>query len=478
MLLSLAALPALAQTRRRRTKTKSPSRPAPPSDTWVQVNPANPRYLQLSSGAPFIPIGLNLLAPPASLPEDEAFALYESWLRELATNGGNFIRVWLSHPFWDVEHAASGQYDDSRARRIDRLLELCRTHKLRVKFTLEHFRTIGGGRQRWADKPLHHKDHGGPAASIADFFDSDASRAQFRRKIAWYQQRFGARPEIFGWELWNEADTVAGGDYFAFTEAILPAMRDAFPRNLVMQSLGSFDTPDKQERYRRLATLPGNDLAQVHRYLDLGASLDACKASMDVVAASAVREMLAFEPNRPVLLAETGAVEPRHAGPFALYKADREGILLHDSLFAPFFSGAAGPGHPWHWDSYIAPNNLWRHFGHFAAAVRGIDPAAEQFQPILVEQERLRLYALKGRRNVLIWVRDTRNTWQSELRDGAAPETLEDISLNIQQALPPRPMPTVTIYDPWTGKTSRSPLRRGLVPLPAFRRSLVLRVPL
>jgi hypothetical protein len=179
-----------------------------------------------------------------------------------------------------------------------------------------------------------------------------------------------------------------------------------------------------------------------------------------------------------VLLAESGAVEPRHAGPFKLYEKDKAGVILHDTLFAPFFAGAAGPGHAWHWDSYVAANNLWRHYRHFAEAVRGIDPAAEQFEPVYLEQDRLRIYALKGRKSVLIWVRDGANTWETELRDGRPPETLTGVSLDIQQALPPRPMPTVRIYDPWTGKTARAPLRKGVLPLPPFQRSLVLRVPL
>jgi hypothetical protein len=199
---------------------------------------------------------------------------------------------------------------------------------------------------------------------------------------------------------------------------------------------------------------------------------------MDAVAASAVRDILSFAPGKPVLLAESGAVEPRHTGPFKLYSADKEGVILHDTLFAPFFAGAAGPGHPWHWDSYIAANTLWRHFRHFAEAVRGIDPAAEQFEPLYLEQDLLRIYALKGRKNVLIWVRDRQNTWLSELRDGQPPALFEDLSLFIKDVLPPRPMPTVRIYDPWSGKTTRAPLRKGSVPLPPFRRSLVLRVPI
>src|SRR5262249_29725455 len=147
---------------------------------------------------------------------------------------GNYIRVWLSSPFWDVEHEKSGVYDEARARRIDRMLALCRQYNIHVKLTMEHFRSVGGGSQAWADKPLHNASNGGTAQSIADFFDGEASREQFRRKIAWYASRFGNQEIVYGWELWNEINAVRGGDYMSWTAAMLPELHRAFPLNLSM----------------------------------------------------------------------------------------------------------------------------------------------------------------------------------------------------------------------------------------------------
>ena len=109
--------------------------------------------------------------------------------------------------------------------------------------------------------------------------------------------------------------------------------------------------------------LPGNEVAQVHRYLDLGAKMDVCHAPMDIICSSAVEELLSYNTGKPVMLAETGAVEPSHSGPSKFYPIDTAGILLHDILFAPFFSGSAGCGMCWHWESYVDRNNLWYHFG-------------------------------------------------------------------------------------------------------------------
>ncbi|HOK44498.1 MAG TPA: cellulase family glycosylhydrolase [Bryobacteraceae bacterium] len=414
-----------------------------------------------------------MISPPGGRDEAAALRGMEEWLESLSSNGGNYIRVWLSHPFWDVEHERSGVYDAEKAKRIDRLLEMCRKRGIRVKMTMEHFRSIGDGRQQWADKPLHNKAHGGPAASIADFFDGEASRAQFRRKIRWYADRYGDDPIVYGWELWNEINAVRGGDYMAWTAVMLPELQRAFPRNLVMQSLGSFDTERVRDLYRRHSRMEGNTIAQVHRYLDLGAQLEVCHGPVDVLAADAIRELLSYDARRPVILAESGAVEPKHTGPFKLYKQDRDGILLHDVLFAPFFAGAAGPGQIWHWDVYVAANNLWWHFGRFAEAIRGIDPPAEKFEPVMIEHERLRINALKGRRTMLAWCRDSRNTWRSELEGGERPQVLRGVAVDLGAAAA---RGKARVYDPWTGKWSDAAVRNGKLELPAFSRSVVIRV--
>ncbi len=130
-LIILAALPALAGS----------------ADAFVRVSPRDHRYLELTDGTPYIPIGLNMISPPnAGANEEASLAGMDDWLTRLSSNGGNYIRVWLSSPFWAVEHDKSGVYDEDRARRIDKLLEMCRRLGIRVKLTMEHFRSIGGGR--------------------------------------------------------------------------------------------------------------------------------------------------------------------------------------------------------------------------------------------------------------------------------------------------------------------------------------------
>jgi hypothetical protein len=439
---------------------------------FVRVSPRDPRYFELSDGRPYLPIGLNMIAPP----RDKGIPGMEEWFRKLSDNGGNYVRIWLGQSFFDVEHEQSGHYDAAKAQRIDELLALARRYGIRLKLCIDSFRHLVEGRKEGFAKRLHHVSQGGPATSTADFFDNPRCRQQYKGKLAWFAQRYKDEPMVFGWELWNEMDAIQAGDWQSWTREMLPELHRLFPNNLGMQSLGSYDNLKKRDRYRALATMPFNDVAQVHRYLDLGASWDVCHGPMDLLVADAVREILAFNPHKPVILAESGAVEPSHSGPFKLYEEDKAGILLHDVLFAPFFSGAAGPGHIWHWDVYVDRMDLWRHFGRFAAVVEGLDPPAEAFEPLTLTHPRLRVLALRGRKTFLAWCRDPENTWQSELAEKRRPREIRGESLPIDLPATWLQRAVARVYDPWTGRWTAATVRGNQVDLPAFSRSIVVRI--
>jgi len=447
---------------------------------YVKVSPRDSRYFELADGKPFIPVGLNMVGVWGRSGEDEALDRMEGWMKSLSENGGNFVRVWLSSEFWDVEHERCGQYDPVVGKRIDRLFAMARKHNLYLKLTIEHFREINpddpyAKRRSWATKPLHHMSRGGTASSVDDWFTGEPSRTQFRKKLDWYAERYGSDPIVFGWELWNEVNAVRSGKYLPWTEVMLDELRQRFPKNLAMQSLGSFDRPHNRDQYRAMVTLKGNDVAQVHRYLDLGANLEICHGPVDVLTADAIRELTAMKPGKPIVLAESGAVEPSHTGPFKLYDKDKAGIILHDVIFAPFFAGAAGTGQCWHWDRYVEKNNLWWQFGRFAKMVEGLDPAAENLQPMMIANPQLRVYALKGTGTTLVWGRDVQNTWQSELAEGVQPRELKGVTIDMSSA-GGLAGATVCIYNPWSDAWTDTRPNGDTVTLPPFKRSIVVKI--
>jgi hypothetical protein len=258
---------------------------------------------------------------------------------------------------------------------------------------------------------------------------------------------------------------------WTWSAEMLTELHKRFPKNLAMQSLGSFDSESHRLNYQNLCGLPGNDVLQVHRYLDLGAGLKICHGPVALLTADAIKELRAFKVAKPVMLAEAGAVEPNHTGSFKLYPKDKAGIILHDVLFAPFFAGAAGTGQNWQWANYVAANNLWFHFGRFAAVVEGLDPPAENFQPFEIEHDRLYLFGLKGKMNTLIWCRDKQNTWKTELEEEKEPETISGMLLAVAAK-----GKTVRFYDPWENRWTNGKVKAGKIVLPDFRRSLVVSI--
>ncbi|MFN2438911.1 MAG: hypothetical protein ABR503_06900, partial [Chitinophagaceae bacterium] len=347
---------------------------------------------------------------------------------------------------------------------------------------IEHFRHFNK-EPAWSAKPLHLVKNGGTATSIKDFFSGTASKELYKRKLDWYAKRYSSNPTIYIWELWNEVNTVQGGGnslqeatvQYEWTKEMLPELRKRFPDRLTAQSLGSFNHPKDRETFRAFSSIPENDLAQVHRYLDVGADLKICHGPVDVMMADAVTELRNFNLNKPILLSEGGAVEARHSGLFRYYATDKAGMLLHDILFAPFFAGAAAGGQFWHWRDYIYKNGLWYHFRRFYEVVKDLDPPAENFTPTIQVQENLRLYTLKGYHTTLIWCRDTNNTWITELQQNNAPQTIRNFSLHLQEHFSDKRY-KVKVYDPWKNKWKKGKVKDGKLALPDFSRSIVVKI--
>jgi len=459
-----------------------PSQNQPSPLRYIQVSKDNPSYFSFSDGAPYIPVGINMINPSSRNHENPDSAFYEigQWMKNLSENGGNYIRVWVSESFWDIEDQA-GKYSEERARRIDRFIEMARKYKLRIKITLEHFRsiTLEENPQKWATKFVYHTSRGGPLDSIRQYLTSPEGQQLFLNKIDFYQKRYGVDTLFFGWELWNEMNAMKGPEdnvFFDWNEKMLAEVKQRFPANLVMQSLGSFDGDYVRPVYKKMTSLPGNEVAQVHRYLDPGAKMEVCHGPIDIICSSAVEELLSYRLGKPVILAETGAVEPHHAGPSKYYPRDTAGILLHDILFAPFFSGSAGAGMSWHWESYVHRNNLWYHFRRFNEAVKGVNPIKEEFIPSKSETKALQIYLLKGKTTNLLWLRDKMNNWETELEKGIPPRTLRGIHLNLPELGISGKVEKIEVYDPWQDSWATIENGGSNFTLSDFKRSVVVRM--
>ncbi|MCE6991268.1 cellulase family glycosylhydrolase [Dyadobacter sp. CY323] len=447
---------------------------------FVRVSTLNPAYLELDNGALFIPVGINICWPRFVSSEDSVMNKMEYYLDQLGKNGGNFTRIWLSAPAFEVEHEKAGSYDETIARRIDRLVAIAKRNGIRIKFCLENFRALTNLPPMFAgsvpfDKPIYDKSGGGGLSSMKDFFTTARGKDLYLKRVEFLAKRYADEPTVFGWELWNEMNSVRIEDKKIledWTSEMLGEVKRRVPKQLVMQSLGSYDTETATEWYRNYSVMPGNQIAQVHRYLDPGAKLEVSKGAMDKLAYDAVRTLKDWDLKKPVLLSEVGAVQAHHAGPSELYPKDSAGMMLHDYLYAAFFAGAAGPGQSWHWDYYIDKHHLWYQLARFNKAIRGLDPRTEDFKPFVKEENGLTVYGLQGKKTVLLWCRDQANTWEKELGQGIKPTRLSGLSVTLPFKVK---VAKVSFYDPW--KDKEMVLKNGnTIALPDFQRSGIVRL--
>jgi hypothetical protein len=322
---------------------------------------------------------------------------------------------------------------------------------------------------------MYHPDNGGPVESMQSYLDTDAGRNLFLRKLDLFAKLFADEPAILGWELWNEFNCIHATGWAEWTRDMLRELRMRFPNHLVMQSLGSLDSDRQVRDYESLSAVEGQDIAQVHRYIDEGAAYKVCAGPVDLWIADAMGRLRNWYPDKALLLAEAGAVEPRHAGPWRHYKSDTDGIVLHDVVFGGFFTGGCGCGQNWHWDSYIDQNQLWPIFARFGDAVCGLDPAGMKANTCITTDEstRLRAYGLRGAGTVAAWVRDGRNDWRSEFEQGKPPNLVSEAVLSLPDLDGPV---SVRCYNPWTDEWSGGAIEGKSVRLPPFKRSIVVRI--
>lgn len=449
---------------------------------YLHPSPRHRRYFENADGKSFLPIGLNLCFFRNSEGVSEAKILekYRFWLEKFAANGGNFIRLWLGVPFFNVMPEKVGQYDATALNHIRTIVSWCEELDIKIKFTLEHFRTIHRQQHQESfpgvvdfNNSIYSRAAGGPCDTIEEFCTLPEARRAFLGKLHYLAASgLGDSPAVVAWELWNEINCLGPVSlYEPWSREILAELRHLFPRQMTVQNLGSFSEAGSAIDYDALAQTEPNDFLQIHRYLDPGAALDVCRGPMDLLCADAVRELRDRSAGKPVILAESGAVEAHHRRYSHLYAYDGEGILLHDILFAPFFAGSAGCGQPWHWDQlYIEAHDLYWHFARFAEAVKGVDPIAEELVPFHSETHELRIYGLRGKSLLLLWCRDKHSNWATELDQARPAPTLHGCRI------PAFGAKEAESYSPWTEEPAQITAVDSELILPDFRRSLVIRI--
>jgi hypothetical protein len=202
--------------------------------------------------------------------------------------------------------------------------------------------------------------------------------------------------------------------------------------------------------------------------------------------------------DKPLLLAEYGFA----TGAEDIDSVDQTGIHLHNGLWATLFSGHAGSGMYWWWDTYIEPLDLWDHYEALSNFLESIDPAELMPGIATIQTSEGKTVGaegliLKGENHLLLWVRS--NQYTATAANDAYNDAVRNALRNKQKldtfVYTPTPVSGHTVefadvegvefevrwYDPQTGrwgKVKRVEAVEGTlrIPLPTFRRDIAAEI--
>ena len=434
---------------------------------FIHIRKKDSRYFAYSDGTPFCPVGINLCYPTAyDYSDGTEFGIngqkcylgirqYEAWFKNLSQNGVNLVRLWLGHEYFNPDTGEATELNYLQFAKIDAVVELAEQYGIKLKLTFEHFRdfsckdTVPDGYNGYIYKLFHKTLNYGNRAcqSMEEWLTDPLWKSLWLKKVSEFTRRYGGNTSIFTFEFWNEMNAVTADfdTVAAWNREMMPKCKKLAPDNLWVNSLGSLDAEYVQNMYDFYLKNTEDDFIQFHRYLDQGARLNCCQPC-DFTGEGIKRVQ---KDNRPILLAETGAVNDCHSGPFRYYSADHRGIIFADCVYTPFFCGSAGCGNIWHWDErYVESKNLYHMYQKFSEFVHGIALDEEQFVCRNCSDDRVWMYLLVGKTVTLGYIRNKSDSWDKILRDGQQPEPLQAIEL-------PRADKSA-LYPIWPGETAEA----------------------
>lgn len=424
------------------------------ANSYVSVSKKDPRYFALSNGDCFYPIATNIIRPdsfPATSGKEfgktnkEDFIglkQYEWWFKQFSSNGGNFVRLWLSTPYFNVETDDPSKFDYLQFTKLDKMVELAKKYSIRLKFTFDYFRVFASEKTENAIfcKTLKYKDN--VCKSGSEWINSELWQGFWFKKIDEYINRYAGDPTVFCFELWNEMNCFDAPfeEVTEFTARALKYLHEKAPKNMAVNSLGSYDHPAFTECLDAFK-MDEMSFQQLHRYLDQGAKMDVVRKDPIALIKDGLKDVK--RPDKPFVLAETGAVNDCHSMYFRYYSFDHNGIIFTDVTYAPFFFESAATGQIWHWSLYVDSKNLWKYYAPIADMVKGENLDEQGLKSNDLSNDKLWILLLEGENNIYGYVKNKELSWYNVLRD------MNDVSVLDTFEIPLKLTGDLKVYNVW-----------------------------
>jgi hypothetical protein len=471
---------------------------------FVRISRKDRRCFEFENGDFFFPIGHNFRSPydlrdwkrihrkkdpDAPPPEDRGLDIYEEYLPRMAQAGENALEVWMCSwwlglewtPAWKNYHGL-GRYNLENAWKLDRLIELCREHGVRIHLVIDNHGKASTHPQvdhEWELSP-YNVENGGFLERPHELFTSEKAKRHYRNKLRYIAARWGFSTTIYGIELWSELDLIGkkqGRHRNVYASPEIRSWHVEMARYLRSQDHGRHPitthySGDFTVIDRRMVNLPEIDYIVCDAYHNKNRSLVSLLLQTDRFAAAY---------HKPYMITEFGG------SPYAADWMELE-AELHAGLWTSWMSRAAGSALFW-WFEHIDRAELYPHFRAFANYVEGEDKRRAADEPRLTSwpvsvsaqsgnaEERLQALSLADGEIFYLWVYHPAS--MTRMPDPEKRQSFVDTILTVNKMKAKRY--EVEIWDTWTGKIlDRSEVNPKLdilhLSLPEFRTDIAVKI--
>ncbi len=361
----------------------------------IHISPHNARLLATADGSPFIPIGPNICWATGETP----LLSMQHFLNQLADNGGNHCRIWLSSWFAQLYGSRAGMWRLHHAELLAQVLASARSRQIKVTLVLDNHHDVKHGDYFPFGETKRER--------IATFFKEP--HTLWKQRNNYLFARFGADDTILAWEVFNEMDEALKNQKKCeqWLQAAVAYLQSINTDNRLITSSLS------QNTWHEVVAPPLADLVQVHAYIpSLGRTEQ--RHQNGVMLLSEHRSRLETI-NRPFCFSEVGFNGSNEQNPGN--DADTTGILLRHQAWAGLLLGGYGTGMSWWWDTYIEPNNLWQIYQPIRTACDSFDWTDPQLEPLRPDaRNNPTVYGWQSPRQAMLWPHLHENTWHRQLR--------------------------------------------------------------
>jgi mannan endo-1,4-beta-mannosidase len=319
------------------------------------------------AGAPFRFVGANV----SVMYRDEDRAAMPETLRQASQAGIRVVRVWASgeggpgdigpvgadSSDWPRTHPlrwAPGKWNEEALVHLDHVIAAAARNKILVQLCLANWwRDTGGVTQylRWAginDAADEKFPFGINPERAMLFYTNDETRRLYREHVEKIATRrntvtgvlYRDDPNIFGWELMNEAQAVTSrwAERRAWLAEMSTYLRSLDPNHIIAPGDWGYRTAAERREWLKDHQLPNIDYCDVHNYPvpDTDVSVDSPAALREFIDN---RAAAAFSIRKPLVLGEFGMGPEGHRGFSQLewYRAFLESNIRAGSAGAMFW---------------------------------------------------------------------------------------------------------------------------------------------